>query len=102
MFSRAGSASFRQYNLPSGGREVARVRVLVRADSGPMKGYVIEASGSAQSDDDIWQNQIVGCVYAWSDTQVRVWAPSSSTRPGTIAGLAAGWTNNPSMVDELD
>lgn len=67
-----------------------------------MKGYVIEAAGSAQSDDDIWTNHIIGAVYAWSDTQVRVWVPSTTSRPGTIAGLGAGWSDNPNMVHQLD
>ncbi len=99
LYAKANTASYRAFAHPGGGRKIARVRVLSRAITGPHRGYVFEAQGSAQADDDLSQNKFGGVVFAYDEHEVRVWAPSTTTR-GSIINVPQGWVRRSDLQSE--
>jgi len=95
MSAQNGTDSFREV---SHGLQAtpAEVRVLTRAIDGNNKGYIFEAMGMAQSDDDIG-NGYGGLVYGYNNTNVRLWAPdkneneAGSDDVGRIVYVNDGW-----------
>ena len=50
------------------------VKVVYRATDGPNAGYVFDAAGSAQADDD--GGRYGGIIFGYDNTTIRVWAPN--------------------------
>ena len=90
MSAQAGTESFQEifHGLKGTPDEV---RVLTRAIDGNNEGFVFEAMGNAQSDDDIG-NSYGGLVFGYNDENVRLWAPESNGfEVGCIIHVAEGW-----------
>lgn len=70
----------------------ALVVVQVRALNGMNVGYVFEAQGAAQSDDD-GNNEYGGVVFAYNENKVRIWAPSrhDGSKKGYPILVKSGW-----------
>ena len=81
------------------------VIVQVKAQGGLNDGFVFHGIGSAQTDDDIQNNNHGGVVYAFNDKLVRLWAPmkNNNSSTGTIISINDGWgtENNQSSHDAL-
>lgn len=73
----------------------ALVLVQLRAVNGRNIGYVFEAQGAAQSDDDR-ANEYGGVVFAYDENRVRIWAPSKNDRSkkGYPLLVKSGWGND--------
>jgi hypothetical protein len=91
MNSQAGTASFQQRTHGLGAYP-SKVLVLVRATSGNNNGYIFEASGVAQGDDDD-DNHYGGVLYAYNTSTVRLWAPdrNNGNSHGRIISINDGW-----------
>ena len=91
MSSQAGTASFQQRTHGLGAYP-SKVLVLTRATSGNNNGYIFEASGVAQGDDDD-SNHYGGVVYAYNTSTVRLWAPdrNNGNSGGRIISVYEGW-----------
>ena len=70
----------------------ALVLVQLRAVNGRNIGYVFEAQGAAQSDDD-GGNEYGGVVFAYDENRVRIWAPSrhDESKKGYPLLVKSGW-----------
>ena len=95
MSSQADNKSFKE--IAHGIGEVpSEVRVLTRALDGSNKGFIFEAVGMAQSDDDIG-NSYGGLIYGYDKYHVRLWAPSTNSQEvtsdsnGAIINVRDGW-----------
>ena len=92
MKSQAGTASFKE--LTHGlGVYPSVVKVLVKAVSGENKGFIFEGMGSAQNDDDDKHGTYGGVIFAYSDWNVRLWAPDKNNAysNGHIIHVHDGW-----------
>ncbi len=90
MSSQAGAASFQQ-RTHGFGAYPSKVLVLVRATSGANNGFIFEAVGAAQSDDD--NDAYSGVVFAYNTSLVRLWAPdrNNDNSGGRMIYVADGW-----------
>ena len=70
----------------------ALVVVQIRAVNGRNVGYVFEAQGATQSDDD-GANEYGGVVFAYDKNTVRIWAPSKhdESKKGYPILVKSGW-----------
>ena len=70
----------------------ALVLVQLRAVNGKNIGYVFEAQGATQSDDD-GTNEYGGVVFAYDENRVRIWAPSKhdGSKKGYPLLVKSGW-----------
>lgn len=68
------------------------VTVQLRAVNGKNIGYVFEAQGAAQSDDD-GSNEYGGVIFAYDKNRVRIWAPSKNdeSKRGYPLLVKRGW-----------
>lgn len=68
------------------------VLVQLRAINGRNVGYVFEAQGAVQSDDD-GNNEYGGVVFAYDENRVRIWAPSRNdgSKKGYPLLVKSGW-----------
>ncbi len=91
MHSQAGVASYKEIEHGLGVYP-SRVKVLVKAIDGANAGFIFEGSGTAQGDDDD-SHQYGGVIFAYNQTEVRMWAPdkSNSNNIGSIINIADGW-----------
>ncbi len=91
MSSQAGASSFQQRTHGLGAYP-SKVLVLVRATSGNNNGYIFEATGSGQGDDDDSHNY-GGLIYAYNTSNVRLWAPdrNNDSSGGRIISVWDGW-----------
>lgn len=73
----------------------ALVVVQVRAVNGMNIGYVFEAQGATQSDDD-GSNEYGGVVFAYNENNIRIWAPSKhdGSKKGYPILVKSGWGYN--------
>ena len=92
MESQQGANSYKEidHNL---GEYPSRVKVLVKAIDGANEGFIFEGSGTAQADDDVQYRDYGGVIFAYNQTQVRLWAPdkNNSNTTGSIIHIADGW-----------
>jgi hypothetical protein len=81
----------RDFTHNLGSLEYAIVKVYYRARSGPNQGYIFEAAGASQSDDD--GGSYGGVVFGYTDTAVRVFLPNNtdSSRDNCASG-SNGWS----------
>ena len=72
----------------------ALVVVQVRALNGMNVGYIFEAQGATQSDDD-GSNEYGGVVFAYNENKVRIWAPSrhDGSKKGYPILIKSVWGN---------
>ena len=100
MSSQAGANSYREltHNL---NQYPAHVKVLTRAVDGNNNGYIFEAMGGAQTDDDESSGSYGGLIFAYNLTKVRLWAPtfSNNTSYGRIINVQDGWGNEINSQD---
>ncbi|MEZ4848726.1 MAG: hypothetical protein R3B93_08935 [Bacteroidia bacterium] len=93
MSSQAGANSYKElsHNL---GEYPTRVKVLVKAIGGDNDGFIFEGTGSVQADDDNSENY-GGVVFAYSQTKIRLWAPTQNngSASGRIISIEDGWGN---------
>ena len=70
----------------------ALVIVQLRAVNGKNIGYVFEAQGATQSDDD-GSSEYGGVVFAYDENRVRIWAPSKhdESKKGYPLLVKSGW-----------
>lgn len=66
----------RDFPHPISNIEYAIVKVYYRAKSGPNQGYIFEAVGASQADDD--GGSYGGVVFGYTDTYVRVFLPNNT------------------------
>lgn len=90
MSSQAGTASFKEvaHNL---GVYPSMVKVLTKATDGNNNGFIFEAMGSAQADDE--DDSYGGVIFAYNQNTVRIWAPDKNNNDanGRIINLGDGW-----------
>ncbi len=91
MSSQAGEASFKEIEHGLGVYP-SRLKVLVKAIDGANNGFIFEASGTAQTDDDEGQSY-GGVIFAYNQTEVRIWAPdkSNNNSQGSMINIVDGW-----------
>ena len=83
----------------------SKVKVLVRPVSDPLndEGWVFEAGGLSTEDDD-GSRSYGGVIFAYNETQVRVWLPNkdNGTTLGRAIFLTDGWGDNTTGVHSND
>lgn len=78
MRSQSSDASLiqRDYSHGLGSLKYALVKVFYRPTSGPNSGFIFEAVGSAQGDDD--GGSYGGVIFGYTDEVVRIWLPNNT------------------------
>ena len=92
MQSQAGTNSFKQVSIsPACSSYPSRVKVLTKSVDGANRGYIFEAMGMAQNDDD--GEAYGGLIFAYTKSAVRLWAPdkNNASKQGYIIDIYDGW-----------
>ena len=81
----------------------AFVNVQLRAVTGRNLGYVFEAQGATQTDDN-GTNQYGGIVFAYNENHVHIWAPSEhdGSKKGYPLLVKHGWGGNSNLQSGSD